>query len=118
MRLQRADEETAADAAGRFVAFFLADGRRHFAQEEELLLPELGAHPEHVERVLADHETIREAAADLRHERHPAPDRLHTVGACLHDHVRYEERVLFPLLEADLSEERLAQIGARLAADG
>ena len=38
-RLRRATEETAGEAVEDFVAFWRADGRRHFRAEEEVLLP-------------------------------------------------------------------------------
>ena len=37
------------------------------------------------------------------------------LGAILGDHVRFEERELFPLLEASLPAETLEEIGSELA---
>jgi hypothetical protein len=38
----------------------------------------------------------------------------HELGTLLHDHVRFEERELFPLLEDRLSEPQLERLGAAL----
>lgn len=114
LRLRRCeDEASAAAAAERFTAFFAADGERHFEQEEALLLPELGGHPEEAERLRREHAAIRAAAARLDAGRAPVPD-LHALGEALTGHVRWEERTLFPLLEAELDPERIAAIGDAL----
>ncbi|WP_371323954.1 hemerythrin domain-containing protein [Dechloromonas sp. ZY10] len=70
---------------------------RHFAAEEEELFPELAAHQltELHRRLLAEH---RELSALLA-----SPDdavRLQRLGELLRGHVHFEERELFPALEA------------------
>jgi hypothetical protein len=117
LRLRRCDESTAAEAAARFAGYFEREGRRHFRLEEELLVPELGGHPGDAARVLADHAAIRAAATDLADGAPAGPGRLHELGTLLDDHVRFEERSLFPLLEAELAPDRLAAIGAALDHD-
>ena len=42
------------------------------------------------------------------------PDDARALGELLHDHVRFEERQLFALLEARLSEPELARLGAAI----
>ena len=117
-RLRRADAATARDARAAFLDFWQAHGRAHFVAEEVVLLPELaplGAdeRPEVVRTVL-EHTAIRRAAARLAVQPEPAPGELHALGDLLHDHVRFEERVLFALLESLLDEAALAALGARL----
>lgn len=76
----------------------------HFAVEEELLLPALRASsPELVERTERDHEAIRAALA----EGEPA-----RFAELLVEHVRFEERTLFPVCET-LPAALLAQVEAR-----
>ena len=72
----------------------------HFAIEETILAPALRACGEHalVDRLLAEHATLRRLAAEDAHE---------TFGTALHDHVRFEERELFPRCEAVLSGDVL-----------
>lgn len=70
----------------------------HFQFEECSLLPLLKsveAQPL-VERTLADHGRLRDLLSGLR--RNDA-ESLGSFGKCLTDHVRFEERELFPLLE-------------------
>jgi hemerythrin-like domain-containing protein len=117
LRLRRADADTARAAAEHFARFFEREGRRHFDIEEELLLSCLPADmPEWAEaagRIREDHDAIR-AAAD-------APSAL-TVSAAralgwrLAEHVRFEERVAFEILERNLSSRELEQLGRAIAA--
>ena len=102
------------DVAGAAsLAFFVADGERHFEQEERLLVPAI---PEResvlARRVLAEHEEIRRRATALGEAPDVAP--AHELGELLTAHVRFEERRLFPLLESVLSAERLSELGAQL----
>ena len=115
--LTRATEETAAAAAGAFVAFWRDVGQRHFREEEELLLPAISRHVpadhEAVVRVLTDHVEIRRRAADVE-AGDPELEQLHELGGRLRDHIRHEERVLFPLAEESLPAAELDRLGHRL----
>ena len=111
LRLRRVKSPELALVVARFRAFLVADGRRHFAQEEELLGPALPAAA--AERLRAEHTEILRRAAGL--EETPDVDAAHALGELLARHVRYEERELFPLLEAQLSAAELAELGERLA---
>jgi iron-sulfur cluster repair protein YtfE (RIC family) len=42
------------------------------------------------------------------------PEELHELGERLHAHIRHEERVLFPLIEASLSEDELSDLLAAI----
>jgi hemerythrin-like domain-containing protein len=118
LQLTRATEATAAQAAAAFTAFFNDEGNRHFREEEELLLPALSAHlpadDPAVVRVLTDHVEIRRRAAELEAGA-TRVEALHALGTQLRDHIRHEERVLFPLAEARLPTEELNRLGAALA---
>ena len=121
-RLARADVAEANAAAQAFLSFWTDEGRHHFVVEEELLLPLLDPvgddAPPEVLRVLRDHAAIRRAATLLAETPTPDVADLHTLGRRLREHVRFEERVLFPLLEARLEAAPLAALGERvLAAD-
>ena len=69
LELTRAVEATAPAARARFLNFWRAEGRQHFRQEEELLLPAFARRgdPRHpiVARVLTDHVELRGDAAEL-----------------------------------------------------
>lgn len=109
-RLRRAVDATAEEARRGFLAFWEEEGHRHFRIEEEILLPTVSRHmpPEHeaVVRVLVDHVDIRRRAADLAAS-HPSLASLHALGERLEAHMRHEERVLFPMIEAALDETEL-----------
>jgi hemerythrin-like domain-containing protein len=112
LRMRRADEASVAEALAYFRDFFETEGRRHFEIEEELILPALPSDdPEWapgVERVREDHAAIR-AAADTLHS--DDVDAIVALGERLNDHVRFEERVLFEILERRLSAHALDELG-------
>lgn len=117
-RLRRATAETAAEAIEGFLAFWSAEGRAHFQAEEELLLPAFARHVpadhEAIVRVLVEHVELRRRGAELAELAEPSLDRLHELGERLHDHIRHEERVLFPLVEAALGERELRELAEAL----
>lgn len=116
-RLKRADEGTAEDARRLFLEYWERDGQRHFRQEEELLLPTFAAFedPDHplVARVLVDHVRIRQLAMRLG-EAEASPSSLHDLGFQLDQHIRREERELFPLIERSVPEPELIRLGEEL----
>jgi hemerythrin-like domain-containing protein len=107
----------AAGAARSFLTFWEDDGRRHFRIEEEVLLPGWALHAEvdrdPVARMLDEHLRIRRAALRLEDGRASITD-VHALGDLLHDHVRFEERHLFPRIESALGEGELAALAERI----
>ena len=103
-RLRRANDASAVAARERFLEFWESEGRRHFQLEEELLLPAYAAYgdPHHplVLRVLGEHVSIRARANRVRAAASAPLEDLHDLGAALAEHVRLEERELFPMIEA------------------
>src|SRR3954447_12192771 len=104
LMLRRAEAGTVDQAVAHFQLFFTHQGRPHFTLEEEHLLPALPADdPEWgplAQRVRDDHAAIRaqaEALDALEGDERIAAARA--LGERLNDHVRFEERVLFALLE-------------------
>lgn len=84
----------------------------HFKVEEELLLPALlraGA-SQLVDRTMQDHAFLRERMTTAR-----AGDRssARAFGERLHEHVRFEERELFPACEALLPGHVLDEVARR-----
>jgi hypothetical protein len=104
--LKRATADTARDGRAAFVGYWEEHGREHFRLEEEILLPAYARHgdPHHplVARALCDHVDIRARADALMLDATLDPAILHELGTRLADHVRLEERQLFPLIEAAL----------------
>jgi len=119
LRLRRADPATVEAVIERFLAFWAAEGRRHFEIEEGHLLGALPADdPEWapgVARVRADHAAIRAAATTLADGGGNRLSTARTTGERLRDHVRFEERELFTLLERRLAPEELERVGEAIA---
>lgn len=121
-RLRTAGEAAGAEAAARRLLDHWAEMEGHFREEEQYLLPVLGRYagsdcPE-IAETLRQHVAIR-GAVDAVRERldgglvPPAAD-LHHLGDLLRDHVRYEERVLFPEIEQVLPSEQLWRVQRQL----
>ena len=88
----------------------------HLADEEQLLLDLLSGDLR--SRLLSEHDTLRSLFCSLDDQLDSggsfALDDLATLAATLRAHIRWEERVLFPHLEAHVSPEELQSLGDRL----
>lgn len=109
--------EDPASASAEFLSFWREDGRTHFRAEEEVLLPVWALHAEvdraGVTRMLDEHREIRKEALRLQ-EGAASVEQLRSLGELLHDHVRFEERALFPRVEEDLDEDAANELAARI----
>jgi hypothetical protein len=118
-RLKRASDATGTSARAGFVKYWEAEGRAHFREEEEILLPGCAGfvNPDEpiVAKVLTDHVRIRHFADTVQGVDRPGLDVLHDLGTQLEQHVRREERELFPLIEQSLPEAELDRLVALLA---
>ena len=119
-KLRRVTAETLVDARGAFLAYWEEHGRAHFRLEEEVLLPAYAVHgdPHHplVARALCDHVAIRGQADAVGGAGTPTVAALNRLGVALADHVRLEERELFPLIESAMPATALAAVAAALEA--
>ncbi|MHB1262038.1 MAG: hemerythrin domain-containing protein [Thermoplasmatota archaeon] len=97
----------AANARSRFLAYWPVVAL-HFDEEERVLAPRI-SDAELVRRLKAEHDDLRRRAADLPAATSEAQIDL---GAKLREHVRFEEDVLFPHLEAMLSADDWAAVVA------
>jgi hypothetical protein len=113
LRLRRAGAADLDGAVAHLHAFWQPRGRRHFEIEERLLLPALPETDadwrEAAARVRDEHARIRAAVDAL--SAGGGVDGAHELGQLLRDHVRYEERHLFGLLEERLPDDELARLG-------
>lgn len=100
-----------------FLDFWENGGQDHFRIEEEVLLPHWSRFAEvdraGVSRMLEEHLAIRREALRLR-AGEASLEEAKELGRLLHDHVRFEERELFPLVEAALDEANLACLAAAI----
>jgi iron-sulfur cluster repair protein YtfE (RIC family) len=73
----------------------------HFKKEEILFQKSTGLHADLdslIKDAIAEHTTLQKLFAALK-EGTTDSHKLHTIGTLLYDHIRREERLLFPLLE-------------------
>ena len=81
----------------------------HFKQEEEILFAPVK--DEKVRKALDDHKNILQQIDDIGIEGTGIENKLMLLADTVDNHVRYEERELFPHLEEVLSKEQLEEIG-------
>ena len=130
-RLEQAAQPAAAGAqaadlgavARAFLIFWDVHTRPHFREEEEVLLPAFARYSDPaaapVVRLLVEHVHIRRVVADLQRQvdaGQPEAATMQAIGERLRAHIRYEEDVVFPLIEQTLPEEALAALPAQFAA--
>jgi hemerythrin-like domain-containing protein len=100
-----------------FLDFWRDDGQHHFRIEEEVLLPTWAAHAEvdraGVSRMLEEHLAVRRQALRLE-AGDLSVEEVKELGTLLHDHVRFEERELFPIVEQALDAESLDRLAAAI----
>jgi hemerythrin-like domain-containing protein len=108
---------------GKAIAGFLEAWRvelgPHFRAEEEILLPAfaqaVAVDDTRIVRTLTEHVALRRVVRDLeRAEGEQQKILARTIGLALEDHIRFEERVLFPAIEAALEGPRLAELAHEL----
>lgn len=97
-----------------FVDFFQTEGDLHFREEEEELVPIFGDQlPPEAVAMLEDHVILRAFVRSLAGEANVASVERETarqVADRFTAHVRFEEKVLFPLIEAVATQDQMAQI--------
>lgn len=119
-----ADQSGAEKARSALVDLWRTENALHFRIEEEVLLPGSGLEgpdrdPE-VARMLADHLEIRRRMARLALEADDGTEvdleQLKDLAGFMRDHVRFEERELFPRVEREMTEEALGALAAAIEA--
>jgi hemerythrin-like domain-containing protein len=91
----------------------------HFRAEEEIVLPAfsqaVAVEDPRIVRTLSEHVALRRAVRDLeRAEGEQRQILAEAIGLALEDHIRFEERVLFPAIEEALEGPRLAELAREL----
>jgi hemerythrin-like domain-containing protein len=114
-KMRRADDGP--EAAALFHTYWEQLGKVHFRIEEEVLLPSwahLGKlNQPVVSRLAQEHLEIRAAALELAER--PELAVVRDLGQRLADHVRFEERELFGLIEDDLAPPELERLARAVA---
>ncbi|SDH47024.1 hemerythrin domain-containing protein [Alteribacillus bidgolensis] len=105
-------EETIEDAA----SFWDPCGIKHFRDEEEVLLPAFSQYASikrnEIKEMLIEHVEIRALFDLLLKKEDASAALLNQLGVKLEAHVRNEERVIFPMIEQALPEEKLQQLSS------
>jgi hemerythrin-like domain-containing protein len=118
-RLRRATPGEAPATAAALLDFWRRAERRHLELEEDILVPALERHglAEHpaVARMLVEHALIRRQVEEIASGA-SGTEQLRALGKKLAEHVRHEERAVFPLAEQRLGAKALAELGAALTA--
>ena len=83
----------------------------HFQEEEDILFTPIK--DEKVQKAIDDHVIIKMKVADI--SQFGSNEDLTALADLVDAHVRYEERILFPHLERELSDGQLEHIGQNLA---
>lgn len=92
--------------------FWQAHMQPHFMQEETILF--VPVKDDAVQKALNEHAQIQKQIQDLDSESITATQ-LSVLADSVDNHVRYEERILFPHLEKVLSDEQIENIGNKIA---
>ena len=99
------------------ISFYNTELVKHFEDEERILFPAVIKRykevDELVEEIISEHRKMKSLINDLI-RKSDVEDLLDELGVLLENHIRKEERKLFPKLEEILSEEELVSISKRL----
>lgn len=102
-----AKKNIAADRIKRYMDWFYETHLvPHFQIEEKYIFSLLDAEDDLIQRALAEHDQLRRAFEDKT----ISIPRIQWTEKTLQNHIRFEERVLFPKIEHFASEEQLRQI--------
>ncbi len=104
------------DALHSFLEAWIGEILPHFEDEERLLVPLIRDDRLRL-RLRAEHRRLRTMAAEVigkQREPEPDPTWVANLGARLHDHIRWEERELFPAIERDAHPDQLRNVGEAL----
>ena len=117
MLLTRATEEEPARTEA--ISFWFEAGLKHLAVEEDTLLPgwlfrDPEADREPAMRVLREHLELRIRFLGLQ-DGSASLSEMNELGRILEAHVRFEERELFPHIEARLDVDAIAALGSEIA---
>lgn len=115
------DKESLQRIAVQVIEFWDGDLHLHFHQEEDILLPILSHytaadHPE-IAETLKQHGDIQVAVDQLRKcvsQEAELTGKSQALAYLLSQHIRYEEQILFPIVQEAVPEEALWEINRRL----
>ncbi|WP_246476537.1 hemerythrin domain-containing protein [Salicibibacter cibi] len=121
--MKRAETEestfTVEEIKQKLQRFWESGGNEHFRDEEELLLPAYARYvsldePE-ISEMLVEHVHIRALVQQVLETTgtDDGVEAMHRLGTILEQHIRKEERVIFPMMEKVLPEDVLERLHPR-----
>jgi len=118
MKLNKLDDAAEPDRVSAIVEelahYWNNGGEAHFREEEEILLPAFARYApvnqQPIVDMLLEHVEIRSLVGTIVRGDGDATLNLKKLGVMMEKHVRLEERVVFPLIEAALPEDVLAEL--------
>lgn len=121
-KTRTATEESRRELTETFLGFWEANGKSHFREEEDVVLPTLGrfgdAFTPEIQQMLRQHIDIRGRidvlAEKVADRADPSIAELRELGEILDAHVRLEEHEIFPYVERTVPEEFLAAMKEKL----
>lgn len=98
-----------------YVQYFLDNHLKpHFEEEENLLFSVL-PNDDLVEQAKAEHLHILSLAFAISDKEHlTTTDQFNILADAIDNHIRFEERILFPHFEKELTDDALATLGKQL----
>jgi len=106
------------DVRSDLADFWSSGGRDHFREEEEVLLPVYARYAQldrpEISEMLLEHIRIRSFVDQIVNRHVESAAVMHELGVLLRDHIRKEERVIFPMIEAALPADELERLGTQL----
>lgn len=85
----------------------------HFKNEEDLLLP-LMVNGNQRTQFMREHALIKNQINKIKESQINIQNQAIELGQLINDHIRFEERILFPWLEKTLTNDQLIKIGKSL----
>ena len=108
------------EQARRVQEFYFAELRIHFQAEEEILFPamrlEIPDAGSLVAKLLSQHRKIEELVKRIAACNDGSDGVFYELGVLLEQHIRLEERELFPMYEAQIDLAKADELGKRIAA--
>jgi len=113
VRLRKAHQADA-ETLKRYIKDFWEDSLdAHFNNEENSLLNYI-TDVELKQRFLSEHQQIRALYKDIESVDADLVEKAKRFGVLINDHIRFEERILFPWLQENLTSAELKKIGSSL----
>ena len=83
----------------------------HFKEEENILF--IIKDDERIQKAVADHQRIESLIGTIKQDKADT-NTYQSLATMVNDHIRYEERELYPYLEQALSQDQLMAIGEKI----